>query len=292
MRDEIPNALTVDVEDWFQVSNFDGVVDRNEWDTYPSRVEDNTRRLLGLFEEHGARATFFVLGWVAERFPDLVAEIHRRGHDVASHGFGHELVYRLGPERFAEDLGRSVAAIQAATGVRPTGYRAPSFSIDRRSLWAFDVLAREGIEYDSSVYPVRHPRYGMPSFSRVPLRVRTRAGAEILEFPLTTLRVLGRNLGASGGAYLRILPLPVMFAAFRAMNRAGQPAVLYLHPWEIDPRQPRLRPGGWGGLTHYANLRGTEGRLRRLLSELPFVPMAESLGKAPGLADAPLEVGE
>lgn len=285
------NALTVDVEDWFQVSNFDHVVRRDEWDRYPSRVVANTRRLLDLFDESGAKATCFVLGWVAERFPELVAEIRERGHDVASHGHLHELVHAIGPDRFARDVERSLEVIERACGVRPRGYRAPSFSIDRRSLWAFDILAAQGIDYDSSVYPVRHPRYGVPEFPRTPRRVRTPAGAELREFPLTTLRVLGRNLGASGGAYLRILPLAVVERAFGAMNAAGEPAVLYIHPWEVDPDQPRLRTGRWGGLTHYANLHGTAGRLRALLGQFRFAPMAESLRAAPGLAAPPVELG-
>jgi polysaccharide deacetylase family protein (PEP-CTERM system associated) len=281
----------VDVEDWFQVSNFDHIVRRDEWDRYPSRVVANTRRLLDLFDETGAKATCFVLGWVAERFPELIAEIRERGHDIASHGYLHELVHSIGRERFAEDVRRSVEVIEKACGVRPRGYRAPSFSIDHRSLWAFDVLAEQGFDYDSSVYPVHHPRYGIPAFSRTPCRVRTRAGAELREFPLTTLRALGRNLGASGGAYLRILPPAVMRRAFATMNRAGQPAVLYIHPWELDPDQPRLKTGRWGGITHYANLRGTAGRLRRMLREFAFAPMEEALRAAPGLDAAPVEVG-
>jgi polysaccharide deacetylase family protein (PEP-CTERM system associated) len=291
MSDGTPrNALTVDVEDWFQVSNFDHVVRRDEWDRYPSRVEANTRRLLDLFDETGAKATCFVLGWVAERFPGLVAEIRDRGHDVASHGHLHELVHAIGRDRFARDLASSLAAIERACGVRPRGYRAPSFSIDRRSFWAFDVLAEQGIAYDSSVYPVRHPRYGVPAFPRSPRRVRTPAGAELREFPLTTLRVLGRNLGASGGAYLRILPLAVLQRAFAAMNAAGEPAVLYVHPWEVDPDQPRLRTGRWGGITHYANLHATAPRLRALLRSFPFAPMERALDGAPGLGAAPVEV--
>lgn len=284
------NALTVDVEDWFQVSNFDHVVRRDAWDTYPSRVEANTRRLLDVFDEFDVRATCFVLGWIADRFPDLVAEIHRRGHDVESHGYGHELVHQIGRDRFSRDVARSLDVLEQASGTRPRGYRAPSFSIDHRSLWAFDVLAEHGIDYDSSIYPVRHPRYGIPTFARTPRRVRTPTGAEVREFPLTTLRVLGRNLGASGGAYLRILPLPVLSRAFGDMNDRGHPAVLYLHPWEGDPDQPRLRTGRWGGITHYANLSGTLGRLRRLLRAFRFAPMAEALREAPGMAEPPLEV--
>jgi polysaccharide deacetylase family protein (PEP-CTERM system associated) len=284
------NALTIDVEDWFQVSNFDGIVSRSDWESYPSRVVDNTRRLLDLFAERDVHGTFFVLGWVAEHFPGLVCEIRDAGHEIASHGWGHELVYRLGPEKFAEDLDHSIAAIVAAAGVHPRGYRAPSFSIDHRSLWAFDVLVEKGFAYDSSVFPVRHPRYGIPSFARVPRRVCTRQGAEILEFPLTTLRLLGRNLGAAGGGYLRLLPLSVLTTAFRRMNDSGHPAVLYLHPWEIDPDQPRLPVRGLGRITHYTNLANTLDRLRRVLTRFRFCTMEEALRDAPALAGAPVEV--
>lgn len=286
----ITNALTVDVEDWFQVSNFDRIVARGEWDGMPSRVVDNTRRLMDLFDETGARGTFFVLGWVAERFPGLVREIAGRGHEVASHGFGHELVYAIGPEGFEADLRRSLDVLTTCAGTRPLGYRAPSFSIDHRSLWAFDVLARLGFAYDSSVYPVRHPRYGVPDFPRFPRRVTASDGTELREFPLTTLRVLGRNLGAAGGGYLRIFPPAVMETAFRRANRAGQPAVLYIHPWEIDPDQPRLPVRGLGRLTHYTNLDRTADRLRRLLGQFRFGTMADVLDVAPDLAAEPLEV--
>ncbi|MBZ0268216.1 DUF3473 domain-containing protein [bacterium] len=285
------NALTVDVEDWFQVSNFDSLVDRTEWDAMPSRVVDNTRRLMDLFDETGARGTFFVLGWVAERHPGLVREIADRGHEVASHGYGHELVYAIGPERFETDLRRSIDVLTECTGQRPLGYRAPSFSIDHRSRWAFDVLAKLGFAYDSSVYPVVHPRYGVPDFPRFPRRVATEDGTELREFPLTTLRVLGRNLGAAGGGYLRIFPPAVMEAAFRRANRAGQPAVLYIHPWEIDPGQPRLPVRGLGRFTHYTNLDRTADRLRRLLAQFRFGTMAGVLDVAPGVAAEPVEVG-
>jgi polysaccharide deacetylase family protein (PEP-CTERM system associated) len=271
------NALTVDVEDWFQVSNFEGLVDRDDWDRMESRVERNTGRVLELFARHGVRGTFFVLGWVAERFPGVVREIRDAGHEIASHGHGHELVYRIGRERFASDLVRSVEAIEAACGTRPRGYRAPSFSVDERAPWAFEVLADHGFDFDSSIFPVRHPRYGVPAFSRVPRRVSTGNGATIREFPLTTLRVAGRNVGAAGGGYLRLFPLPVLETAFRTMNRAGQPAVLYLHPWELDPGQPRLPVRGLGRFTHYTNLERTESRLERLLDRFRFAPMSEAL---------------
>jgi polysaccharide deacetylase family protein (PEP-CTERM system associated) len=288
----LKNALSVDVEDWFQVSNFDTVVPRDSWDSLPSRVERNTRRLLDLFDAANARGTFFVLGWIAERYPDLVGEIGRRGHELASHGFGHELVYRLTPQAFASDLAHARSAIVEASGWIPRGYRAPSFSIDRRSFWAFDVLAREGYAYDSSIFPVRHPRYGVPEFSRTPVRVRTRSGQVVAEFPLTTWRVAGRNVGAAGGGYLRLLPLCVLERAFGSMNESGEPACLYVHPWEIDPEQPRIAVKGLGRFTHYTNLDKTEGRLKRLLSKFAFAPMEECLRDSPGIAAEPQSVEE
>jgi polysaccharide deacetylase family protein (PEP-CTERM system associated) len=285
------NALTVDVEEWFQVSNFDGVVTRGEWDAMPSRVEASTRRLMDLFERFDVCATFFVLGWVAERRADLVREIRTRGHDVASHGYNHELVYRLGRARFEEDLRKSVRAIEDVTGVRPSGYRAPSFSIDRRVPWAFDVLAAEGFTYDSSIFPVKHPRYGVPDFPRAPRRIRTLSGATLREFPMTTLRLPGFNVGASGGAWLRVLPPLAVRTAFARMNAAGQPAVLYVHPWEVDPDQPRLRVGLLKRLAHYTNLARTEARLASLLERFPFGTMEQALRHAPDLAQEPIEVG-
>lgn len=283
------NALTVDVEEWFQVSNFEAAIPRSDWERLPSRVEDSTRRLLDLFERHEARATCFVLGWVAERHPALVREIRERGHDVASHGYGHELLWRLGADRFRDDVRRASRVIEAATGVRPRGYRAPSFSIDERSRWALATLAREGFAYDSSIFPVRHPRYGMPEFPRVPRRVTTGWG-EIVEFPMTTLRVGSANVGASGGAWLRLLPPAVLRIAFERMNAAGQPAVLYVHPWEIDPDQPRVRIGGWKRAAHYTNLGRMEKRLAALLARFSFGPMEAALRDAPGLREEAVEV--
>jgi polysaccharide deacetylase family protein (PEP-CTERM system associated) len=191
---------------------------------------------------------------------------------------------------FAADLARARTAIETAGGAAPKGYRAPSFSIDRRSFWAFDVLARQGYSYDSSVFPVRHPRYGVPGFPRTPVRVLTVEGRVLSEFPLTTARVLGRNVGAAGGGYLRILPLAVLERAFDAMNECGEPGCLYVHPWEIDPDQPRVPVKGLGRFTHYTNLDKTEGRLKQLLKRFAFAPMEECLRTSPGIAAEPQSV--
>lgn len=280
----VTHALSVDLEDWFHVSNLARVIPRSQWDTMPSRLEMGTRRLLTLFDDHAVRCTFFALGWVVERFPSLVAEIQAGGHQIESHGYDHRLVFDLGPEAFRQDLRRSLDAIEGATGERPSGFRAPSFSIDHRCPWAFDILASEGIKYDCSIYPVYHPRYGCPMFSRFPCRIHTSSGSLIREFPLTTLRLPGWNLGVAGGAYLRILPLPVVKNAFRRVARQGHPGILYVHPWEVDPDPPRVAVGHWGGWTHYANIGNTARKLRALLTAFDWAPVGEVLaGVAAGV---------
>ncbi len=273
------NALSVDLEEYFQVSNFERVIDRDTWSSLPSRVAASTRALLETFEETQNKATFFVLGWVAEREPALVREIAERGHEIACHGYGHQLVYEIGPERFREDLRRARGAIEDAVGVRLKGYRAPSYSITDRSLWALDILAEEGFEYDSSIFPIRHPRYGIPSFSRVPVRIQLDGGQSIREFPMTTLEAGPLKIPLAGGAYLRFFP-PFLFRwGFRRLISAGHPIVLYVHPWEIDPGQPRQRVGWKVRLNHYHNIGRTQGRLTRLLREFRFRPLAEVLAE-------------
>ncbi len=271
------NALTVDLEEYFQVSNFDGSIARSSWDSLPSRVCEPTRRLLDAFEVTGNRATFFVLGWVAERHPQLVREIARRGHQVACHGYGHELVYELGPRRFRADLKRARAAVEGASGTQVRGYRAPSYSITKRSLWGLEILREEGFRFDSSIFPIRHPRYGIPDFPRRPVRIELGEGAWIDEFPLTTLRAGPLNLPLAGGAYLRFLPAPLFRGGLSRLVAQGVPTVLYLHPWEIDPDQPRQRVGWRVRVNHYHNLGRMESRLRRLLEGFRFAPMGEVL---------------
>jgi polysaccharide deacetylase family protein (PEP-CTERM system associated) len=242
-----------------------------------SRVCDSTRRLLDLFEASGNHATFFVLGWVAERQPDLVREIAGRGHEIACHGYGHQVIYEIGPERFREDLRRARAAIEDATGVAVEGYRAPSFSITSASLWALDILAEEGFSFDSSIFPIRHHRYGIPGFERCPLRLRLPGGREIREFPLTTLRLGRMCLPIAGGGYLRFLPAPIFRWGFGRVARAGDPTVLYLHPWEVDPDQPRQDVSWLVRVNHYHNLHRTEARLAALLERFRFAPIGRVL---------------
>ena len=282
-------ALTVDVEEYFQVSNFDSIIDRSSWSSLPSRVVAATRRLLDCFEANGHQATFFVLGWVAERHGALVREIEARGHEVACHGFGHELVYEIGPVRFRSDLRRARAAIEDAAGVGVRGYRAPSYSITDRSGWALRILVEEGFEYDSSIFPIRHPRYGIPDFSRRPVRLALGGGASIVEFPLTTARLGPLRLPVAGGAYLRFMPAPLFRALFGREVRAGRPTVLYLHPWEIDASQPRQRVTRRVAINHYTNLHRTEERVRRLLAEHSFGRMDRVLEELESRGALPLE---
>jgi polysaccharide deacetylase family protein (PEP-CTERM system associated) len=280
----IVNAMTIDVEDYFQVSAFDTVLPRSRWDGMESRVVRNTERLLSIFGAHQVRATFFVLGWVAERFPSLISAIAADGHEIASHGYGHGLVYDQTPDAFREDIRRSKGAIESACGVEVRGYRAPSFSITARSLWALDVLIEEGFEYDASIFPIHHDRYGIPSSPRHPYRIERRAGA-LVETPGSTAAWGPFNVPVAGGGYFRILPYAWTKWGIRRINRRDRrPAIFYLHPWEIDPGQPRLGAGALSRFRHYRNLDRTEDRLRRLLADFRFDTVRTLVDSArPGL---------
>jgi polysaccharide deacetylase family protein (PEP-CTERM system associated) len=273
----IVNAMSVDVEDYFHVSVFDGVVARSAWAQMPSRVVNNTARLLDLFEAFHVRATFFVLGWVAERYPALVRDIASRGHEIGSHGFAHQLIYRQTAPEFRDDVRRAKHTLEDAAGVRVDGYRAPSFSVTAQSLWALDVLIEEGFRYDASIFPIRHDRYGIPSSPRHPYVVR-RQGGELLEVPGSTIRVAGANVPIAGGGYFRILPYGWTRWGIARLNTIEQrPAIFYIHPWELDPDQPRLPASRFGRFRHYRNLRQTERRLRALLGEFKFGTIASLL---------------
>ncbi len=261
----LTNALTVDVEDYFQVSAMAPHIDRASWDSRPCRVERNVERLLDLFEQHDARATFFTLGWVAERYPGLIREIVARGHELASHGYGHLRASEQRPQEFRQDLLRAKGVLEDTGGCAVVGYRAPSFSIGHGNLWAFDVLLETGHRYSSSVYPVQHDHYGMPDAPRFPYDARP----GLIEIPVTTTRVFERNLPAGGGGYFRLAPYALSRWALRRVNRIDRrPAIFYFHPWEIDPAQPRV--AGTSLKTrfrHYVNLDKTEARLGRLLRD-------------------------
>ncbi|HMQ56484.1 MAG TPA: DUF3473 domain-containing protein [Anaerolineae bacterium] len=268
------NALTIDVEEHFQVHAFETVVDRAAWDHYPSRVEANTRRILRLLAEHNVRATFFVLGWVADRYPQLVKDIAMAGHEIGTHGYWHELIYRQTPDEFAADLNRSLEAIdRACNGCQPAGYRAPAFSITEQSLWALDILRDHNLTYDSSIFPLAvHDRYGINNASRF----ANKTDGGLWEFPVSTIRLGNQNWPVCGGGYFRLFPLWVTRRAIHHLNTHGNPAVIYLHPWEFDPTQPRISPAPLlSRFRHYVNIHKTESRLQSLLTEFQFAPMCE-----------------
>ena len=278
------SILSVDVEDYFQVQAFADMVPRDSWKFYPSRVEQNTSRVLDLLDELNVKATFFILGWVADHFPGVVQQIVDRGHEPACHSYWHRLVFELTPDQFRRDTVRAKEAIEQAGGVQVFGYRAPSFSITPRSSWALDVLRELGFVYDSSIFPIRHDVYGFPEAPRTPFRLATAAG-ELLEFPLATFRPpRGPILPVAGGGYLRMLPRWYTKAGVHRAWREGLAVVSYVHPWEFDPQQPRLNGSFKSRLRHYTNLRQTERRLRELLALGHFTSFRRS-----GLANLPAQ---
>jgi polysaccharide deacetylase family protein (PEP-CTERM system associated) len=262
---EICNALTVDVEDYFQVSALAGYIPRSQWDSLPCRVERNVDAILGLLAESGAKATFFTLGWIAGRYPGLVQRIVAEGHELASHGYSHRRATEQSRTEFSQDIRAAKALLEDIAGVEVKGYRAPSFSVGQSNLWAFDCIAEAGYRYSSSVYPIHHDHYGMPNAPRFAYRPRE----DLLEIPLTTVQLSKTNLPAGGGGYFRLLPYAVSRSLIRRVNEVDRhPAVFYLHPWELDPDQPRI--AGTSLKTrfrHYLNLHRTMPRLRCLLRD-------------------------
>lgn len=285
------HIFSVDVEDYFQVSAFESVVDRLQWDTFPSRVERNTGVLLDLMARYGAKGTFFTLGWVAHRFPSLVRRIADAGHEIASHGYWHRRIPTLSQGEFRQDIRDAKAALEAAAGRPVLGFRAPSFSILPGLEWAFDLLLEEGYRYDSSLFPIWRPGYGYPGAPLVPHRI-TRPSGTLLELPLAVTTVLGLRVPAAGGGYLRQLPYRVIRGAFRTWGQRGYSASFYIHPWEIDPDQPRL-PVGWvTRRRHYGGLRRTLPRLERLFAEFQFGSIAEQFPELAGTTSPPQTAGD
>lgn len=262
------NALTIDVEDYFQVSAMAPYIDRAQWDSCECRVEHNIDRILQLLASKQTRATFFTLGWIAERYPDMVRRIVREGHELASHGYGHQRVSDLTEAEFFDDITRSKGLLEDLGGQAVLGYRAPSFSIGAQNLWALDTLVKAGYRYSSSIYPVRHDHYGMPDAPRFAYE----AAGGLLEVPPTTLRMFNRNLPSSGGGYFRLMPYALSRWMLQQVNRQdAQSAIFYFHPWEIDPGQPRV--AGIDLKTrfrHYVNIGRTEQRLSRLLDDFQW----------------------
>lgn len=271
------NALTFDVEDYYHVTALAEAVPREKWELMPRRVEANTARLLELLSERQTRATFFVLGWVAERIPGLVRQIVAAGHEIACHGYSHRLVYQQSREEFQRETALAKSILEDQAQVRVRGYRAATYSIVHRSIWALDVLAELGFEYDSSIFPVRHDLYGIPGAERAPHRRVQAGGRTIVEFPLSTVSLGSHRLPVAGGGYFRILPFAVTCWAVRRVNGEGLPFIFYLHPWELDPGQPRIRVGLRSRMRHYTNLGRCEKRLRRLIREFSFSTVSEVL---------------
>ena len=266
----IQNALTVDVEDYFHVSAFADAIKRSDWDACQLRVENNTQRLLDLFDTHGISATFFVLGWVAERLPELVEEISNRGHEVACHGYSHQLVYNQKPRDFRDETLRARDLLEDIIQRPVRGYRAASYSITEQSRWALDILVEAGFVYDSSIFPVRHDRYGIPGAPEHPHVLETPAGHRLVEFPLSTVKLFGICLPIAGGGYFRLYPYALSRSGLRHINRNNRPFIFYLHPWEIDTEQPRVSADWLSRFRHYNNLRRCETRLQRLLADFRF----------------------
>lgn len=271
------HAVSIDVEDYFHVANFFDVVARDAWESMPSRVERNVDRVLGILDESGVKATFFALGWVAERHGAVIRKIADAGHEVGSHGWSHGFVQDLGPEAFRDEARRSKALLEDLTGKPVHGFRASTFTITRKTYWALAILAEEGYRYDSSIFPVRHHRYGIPDFPIEPQRLELENGSALVEFPPLVYRRFGRNWPAAGGGYFRLFPYWFTRHALRVADRAGRSAVFYLHPWEFDPEQPRLQASRLARFRHYVNLHRTGPRLRALLREARFAPIVDVL---------------
>jgi polysaccharide deacetylase family protein (PEP-CTERM system associated) len=275
------NAISVDVEEYFHPTEVQKYVQADQWTSLPSLVEPQTRRVLEIFDRYSVKGTFFVLGWVAQRQPALVREIAARGHEIACHSFWHRLVYNLTPAEFREDTLRAVRAIEDACGITPRAYRAPSYSITRRSMWALEILTECGFTHDSSIYPIKHDRYGIPGFGRQAQTLSTLSGL-IVEVPIATVRLSHRIIApVGGGAYLRLLPYRYTAAGIRRINHHDQqPACMYFHPWELDPGQPRVASGWVSRLRTYGGLRSMAGKLERLLSDFEFTTLIAVYGAA------------
>ncbi len=296
-RKPLCNAFTVDVEDYYQVSAFEDQIDRKIWESYPQRVERNTLKLLEILSDHDVTGTFFIVGWIAERYRDLVQEIRAAGHEVGSHSYWHRLIYRLTPDEFREDLRRSRDILEDILGERVLQFRAPSFSITKRSLWAFEILIEEGFQIDSSVFPVYHDRYGVPDANPAIHRVETPSGS-IWECPPSVVKRWGVNLPISGGGYFRLYPVKWSIHWLRQVNLAeGRPFVFYVHPWEVDPAQPRLKAGSlvsrW---RHRVHLASTERKLKTLLDAFRFGTLSRVLQEtiersAMAVADSNFDTG-
>ena len=271
------NALTFDIEDYYQVEAFKDFVKFEEWPSYPSRVVENTQKIIRILAERNVKATFFILGWIAERFPEMVEQLADEGHEIATHGYAHEMVYRQTQAAFEEDLLKSIEVLERLSGKTVIGYRAPTYSIIEDSFWALDILIRNNLRYDSSIFPIIHDRYGVPNGERFPYQIE-RGGGMIMEFPLSTLRVWKWNFPIAGGGYLRLFPYWMLKKGLQWINQQKKPAIIYLHPWELDPEQPRIpNIPKRTQFRHYINLHSTAAKLRHLIYDFDFGPICDVL---------------
>lgn len=289
----ILNALTIDVEDYYQVSGFESQIAFESWPRYESRVVGNTWRILELLHFQKVKATFFVLGWIAEHYPQVVLAIRQEGHEIASHGYRHRLLYNMSPEEFRKDTERSKGILEDLCGLPVVGYRAASYSVVEETLWALDILKDLGFQYDSSIFPIHHDRYGIPTAGRFPYDHLLSEDRRLLEFPLSTVKLFGRNVPVAGGGYLRVFPYRFIQWGIRRINqREAQPAIIYLHPWEIDPGQPKVQGSRLSRFRHYVNLDKTEFRLKRLLSDFRFGTLQMLMEQMQGGESNPLAMTE
>ncbi|MGE4606401.1 MAG: XrtA system polysaccharide deacetylase [Myxococcota bacterium] len=274
------NAFSIDVEDWFHILELEGAPSLGDWSKLESRVERNLDRLLEIAEAASVRATCFFLGWVVEHHPETAKRALAGGHEIATHGYGHDLVTEIGPSAFRTDLEREIETVERATGVRPVGYRAPGFSISENALWAFEILAELGIEFDSSIFPVKRAHGGLAGANPLPHSIDLPGGRSLAEFPISVTSVLGQRVAYCGGGYLRLFPYWFIRSRIAAANARGEPVVIYIHPRDIDPDQPRIEMPASRRFKSYINLGGTGDKLSRLLTEFPFGTVSEALGNA------------
>ncbi len=273
------NALTIDVEEYFQVEAFARVIAKKDWDKFVSRVIQNTEKILNLLEFFQIKATFFCLGWVAERYPELIKAIAQKGHEIASHGFSHTPIFRLTPQEFRKEVRKSKRLLEDLSDREVKGFRAPTYSVTKNTLWALKILAEEGYTYDSSIFPIRHDLYGLPEAPRFPFKIKSLG---LIEFPITTARFLGIKWPAAGGGYFRLFPYPLTKYLLKRINRKEKmPFIFYVHPWEFDPAQPRIKAPLKSRFRHYLNLKKTEKRFKKLLFDFKFAPVEEVLKTLP-----------
>jgi polysaccharide deacetylase family protein (PEP-CTERM system associated) len=276
------NALTFDIEDYYQVEAFKKYIRFEAWPRYPSRVVENTRKIIDILDQRNVKATFFILGWIAERFPDMIRRLTDDGHEIATHGYAHHMVYTQTPADFEKDLALSLEILETISGRKVIGYRAPTYSIIEETYWAFDILVKYNLRYDSSIFPITHDRYGVPDGERFPHQIHRDTGTTIMEFPLSTLRFGKWNFPIAGGGYMRLLPYWVLKKGIQHLNHQQQPCIIYLHPWELDPEQPKISNiPVTTRVRHYLNLRSTATKLRQLIHDFEFAPIKEVLKLGP-----------